>query len=102
MVRLAAAAAGRHAPRRRGGVRRRRARAEPLPVRRGVLDLEVATQNSATAVLATLGSIVALWLVTGIVDAGGVWRSDRTRMDFLRFSGEWLVYFVLIAIVGGR
>jgi hypothetical protein len=61
----------------------------------------VATQNSATAVLATIGSIVALWLVTGIVDAGGVWRSDRTRMDFLRFSGEWLVYYVLIAIVGG-
>ncbi|GAA1767454.1 permease prefix domain 1-containing protein [Agromyces humatus] len=60
-----------------------------------------ATQNSATAVLATIGSIVALWLVTGIVEAGGVWQSDRTRMDFLRFSGEWLVYFVLIAIVGG-
>jgi len=61
----------------------------------------VAGQNSATAVLATIGSIVALWLVTGVVDAGGDWRSDRARMDFLRFSGEWLVYYVLIAIVGG-
>jgi hypothetical protein len=58
-------------------------------------------ENSVTAVLATIGSIVALWLVAGIVDAGGVWRSDRTRMDFLRFSGEWLVYYVLIAMVGG-
>ena len=58
-------------------------------------------EYSATAVLATLGSIVALWLVTGIVDAGGVWRSDRARMDFIRFRGEWFVYFVLIAIVGG-
>ena len=67
----------------------------------GSSNVEVATQNSATAVLATIGSIVALWLVTGIVDAGGVWRSDRARMDFVRFSGEWLVYFVLIAIVGG-
>ena len=67
----------------------------------GSSTVTVAMQNSATAVLATLGSIVALWLVTGIVDAGGVWRSDRTRMDFLRFSGEWLVYYVLIAIVGG-
>ncbi len=67
----------------------------------GSSTVEVAMENSATAVLATLGSIVALWLVTGIVDAGGVWRSDRTRMDFLRFSGEWLVYYVLIAIVGG-
>lgn len=61
----------------------------------------VAGENSATAVLATIGSIVALWLVTGIVDAGGKWWSDRTRMDYLRFSGEWLVYYVLIAIVGG-
>ena len=67
----------------------------------GSSTVTVAMQNSATAVLATIGSIVALWLVTGIVDAGGVWRSDRTRMDFLRFSGEWLVYYVLIAIVGG-
>ncbi|SIN76347.1 permease prefix domain 1-containing protein [Agromyces cerinus] len=67
----------------------------------GSSTVTVATQNSATAVLATIGSIVALWLVTGIVDAGGAWRSDRTRMDFLRFSGEWLVYYVLIAIVGG-
>ena len=67
----------------------------------GSSTVTVATQNSATAVLATIGSIVALWLVTGIVDAGGDWRSDRARMDFLRFSGEWLVYYVLIAIVGG-
>src|SRR5215207_4442663 len=67
----------------------------------GSSTVTIATQNSATAVLATIGSIVALWLVTGIVYAGGDWRSDRTRMDFLRFSGEWLVYYVLIAIVGG-
>ncbi|MFC9559538.1 permease prefix domain 1-containing protein [Agromyces sp. NPDC056965] len=67
----------------------------------GSSNVTVATQNSATAVLATIGAIVALWFVTGVVDAGGVWRSDRTRMDFLRFSGEWLVYYVLIALVGG-
>lgn len=67
----------------------------------GSSNVTVATQNSATAVLATIGAIVALWFVTGVVDAGGAWRSDRTRMDFLRFSGEWLVYYVLIALVGG-
>ncbi len=67
----------------------------------GSSTVTVAMQDSATAVLATIGSVVALWLVTGIVDAGGAWRSDRTRMDFIRFSGEWLVYYVLIAIVGG-
>ncbi|GAA1807047.1 permease prefix domain 1-containing protein [Agromyces neolithicus] len=67
----------------------------------GSSTVTVASQNSATAVLATIGSIAALWLVTGIVDAGGEWRSDRARMDFVRFSGEWLVYYVLIALVGG-
>ena len=67
----------------------------------GSSTVTVAMQDSATAVLATIGSVVALWLVAGIVDAGGAWRSDRTRMDFVRFSGEWLVYYVLIAIVGG-
>ncbi len=67
----------------------------------GSSSVVVGTQNSATAVIATIGSIVGLWLVTGIVEAGGDWRSDHARMDFLRFSGEWLVYYVLIAIVGG-
>lgn len=32
---------------------------------------------------------------------GGDWRSDRKRMDFIRFTGEWFVYFVLIALGGG-
>lgn len=72
-----------------------------FPFDGGSSTVMVATQNSATAVLATIGSVVALWLVTGIVDAGGAWWSDRARMDFLRFSGEWLVYYVLIAVVGG-
>ncbi|GAA1825272.1 permease prefix domain 1-containing protein [Agromyces salentinus] len=57
--------------------------------------------SSATAVLAAIGSVVALWLVGGIVDTGGAWRSNTARMDFIRFSGEWLVYYVLIALVGG-
>jgi hypothetical protein len=29
------------------------------------------------------------------------WRSSRRRMDFIRFTGEWFVYFVLIALGGG-
>lgn len=56
--------------------------------------------DAATAVLAAAASLVALWLVTGVVDMSGDWRSDRARMDFLRLSGEWAVYYVLIALVG--
>ena len=32
--------------------------------------------------------------------AGGLWRSDTVRMDFIRFTGEWFVYFTLIALGG--
>ncbi|MGH3750535.1 MAG: hypothetical protein ACRDT8_24440, partial [Micromonosporaceae bacterium] len=32
---------------------------------------------------------------------GGDWRSSRRRMDFIRFTGEWLIYFALLAMGGG-
>jgi len=57
--------------------------------------------GASTVMLAAAGSLLALWLMTGIVEAGGAWRSDTARMDFLRFSGEWAVYYLLIALVGG-
>ncbi|MET4156850.1 permease prefix domain 1-containing protein [Agromyces sp. PvR057] len=54
-----------------------------------------------TELLASLGAAVALWLMTGVAYSAGRWRSSDARMDFVRFSGEWLVYYVLIALVGG-
>ncbi|ANJ28668.1 hypothetical protein ATC03_03060 [Agromyces aureus] len=53
-----------------------------------------------TELLASLGAAAALWLMTGVAYAAGRWRSSADRMDFVRFSGEWLVYYVLIALVG--
>jgi hypothetical protein len=44
---------------------------------------------------------VVLWLVVGIAYAGGRWRDAGCRMDFIRFSGEWFIYLVLIALGGG-
>ncbi|GAA2860050.1 hypothetical protein Acy02nite_56210 [Actinoplanes cyaneus] len=44
---------------------------------------------------------IALWLVVGIAYIADDLRSSRRRMDFIRFSGEWFVYFVLIALGGG-
>jgi hypothetical protein len=44
---------------------------------------------------------IALWLVVGLAYAADDWRSSRRRMDFIRFSGEWFVYYVLIALGGG-
>ncbi|WP_199484781.1 permease prefix domain 1-containing protein [Actinomadura craniellae] len=44
---------------------------------------------------------LALWLVVGVAYTGGDWRSDRRRMDFVRFSGEWLIYLNLLGAGGG-
>ncbi|MTH67192.1 hypothetical protein GJ743_02245 [Agromyces bracchium] len=60
-----------------------------------------ATEPSMTELLAAVHAAVALWLVTGVAYAAGDWRSSDARMDFVRFSGEWAVYYLLIALVGG-
>jgi hypothetical protein len=57
--------------------------------------------DAATLVLATTHCAVALWLVIGIAYVDGRVRSSRARMDFIRFTGEWVVYFALIALGGG-
>ena len=44
---------------------------------------------------------IALWLAVGIVYAGGRWSQASGRMDFIRFSGELFIYYVLIALGGG-
>ncbi|MEV0724955.1 permease prefix domain 1-containing protein [Micromonospora purpureochromogenes] len=57
--------------------------------------------DSQTLVLTAIHLPLALWLVVGVAYAGGDWRSDRRRMDFIRFTGEWLIYFALIGLGGG-
>ena len=44
---------------------------------------------------------MALWLAVGVAYAGGRWSQSSARMDFIRFSGELFIYFVLIALGGG-
>ncbi|ROS75423.1 permease prefix domain 1-containing protein [Cellulomonas sp. PhB143] len=57
--------------------------------------------DSATLVLVAIHLPVALWFAVGLAYVGGEWRSDRRRMDFVRFTGEWVVYLTLIALGGG-
>jgi len=56
---------------------------------------------SSTEVLMGLHLPIALWLVVGIAYAGGRWSQADSRMDFIRFSGELFIYYVLIALGGG-
>ena len=57
--------------------------------------------GGATEVLTALHLPIALWLTVGIAYAGGQWRRGGGRMDFVRFSGELAIYYVLIAFGGG-
>lgn len=54
-----------------------------------------------TLVLAALHLPIALWLLVGIAYAAGRWGESEGRMDFVRFSGELFIYYVLIALGGG-
>ena len=53
-----------------------------------------------TQLLASIHLPIALWLAVGIAYAGGRWNQVAGRMDFIRFSGELFIYFVLIALGG--
>jgi hypothetical protein len=62
---------------------------------------EVFGTDSDTEALAILGLPVALWFVVAYPYMGGTIRSHERRMDFVRFTGEWFIYYVLIALGGG-
>ncbi len=57
--------------------------------------------SGSTEALTALHLPIALWLVVGIAYAGGRWGQVAGRMDFIRFSGELFIYYVLIALGGG-
>jgi hypothetical protein len=74
--------------------------AAPFVLTALVLNLYPFEADAATLALASIHAVVALWIVTGIAYSDGDVRSSRARMDFIRFTGEWFVYFVLIALGG--
>jgi len=54
-----------------------------------------------TEVLAVIHLPIALWLTVGFAYVGAQWRNHQQRMNFVRFSGEWFIYYTLIALGGG-
>ncbi|MFO1500120.1 MAG: permease prefix domain 1-containing protein [Verrucomicrobiota bacterium] len=56
---------------------------------------------SSTEVLMGVHLPIALWLLVGMAYAGGRWSQVESRMDFIRFTGELFIYYVLIALGGG-
>jgi hypothetical protein len=57
--------------------------------------------GSDTEVLTALHLPIALWLAVGLAYVRGRWFTDDGRMNFVRFSGELVIYYVLIALGGG-
>jgi hypothetical protein len=57
--------------------------------------------GSDTEVLTALHLPIALWLAVGFAYVRSRWFADGGRMNFVRFSGELVIYYVLIALGGG-
>ena len=58
-------------------------------------------RRSDTQALTALHLPIALWMVVGFAYVRGRWFADGGRMNFVRFSGELAIYYVLIALGGG-
>ena len=57
--------------------------------------------DSHTGMLTAMHLPFALWLMAFYAYAGGLWRRHDQRMNYVRFSGEWFIYYTLIALGGG-
>lgn len=77
------------------------AAAAPFVVAASMINLYPWANASGTELLAAAHLPVALWFVVAYPYLGDRWRSHEGRMDFVRFTGEWFIYYVLIAFGGG-
>jgi hypothetical protein len=57
--------------------------------------------RSDTQALTALHLPIALWFAVALAYMRRAWWAGEHRMDFVRFSGELFIYYVLIALGGG-
>ena len=93
--------AGYFAHRRRLDVRRWALTLSPFVVSALAVNLYPFDPGSGTELLAGLHLPVVLWFAVAYPYMGGTVGSHERRMDFVRFTGEWAIYYVLIALGGG-
>jgi hypothetical protein len=93
--------AGYFARRRQLDTRRWVLAAAPFVLAALVVNLYPWDADSATEALVVLHLPVVLWFAVAYPYMGGTLRSHERRMDFVRFTGEWFIYYVLIALGGG-
>jgi hypothetical protein len=92
--------AGYFARRRQLDTRRWVLTATPFVLMALVVNVYPYRADSATELLVALHLPVVLWFAVAYPYMGGTIRSHERRMDFVRFTGEWVIYYVLIALGG--
>ena len=75
--------------------------AAPFVIAAVVINVYPFIDGGSTEVLAASHLPVVLWFVVAYPYMNGATRSHERRMDFVRFTGEWFIYYVLIALGGG-
>ena len=75
--------------------------AAPFALAALVVNLYPYGEDSSTEAIVAIHLPVALWFAVAYAYMGGTLRSHERRMDFVRFTGEWVIYYSLIALGGG-
>ena len=75
--------------------------AAPFAVAAVAVNVMPFAADAHTEKLVALHLPIVLWLTVGYGYAARRWRDHGARMNYVRFSGEWFIYYVLIALGGG-
>ena len=93
--------AGYFARRRRLPMRQSLLTAVPFLIAAIVINVYPFIAGGPTELLVATHLPVALWFVVAYPYMSGVVPSHERRMNFVRFTGEWFIYYVLISLGGG-
>jgi len=63
-----------------------------------IVNLYPSYNPNQTEILAVIHLPILLWLVTGVAYMGENWRGSKERMNFIRFTGESVIYGSLIML----
>jgi hypothetical protein len=75
--------------------------ASPIAVAAVLLNVYPFDDEASTEVLAAGHLPIVLWFVVAFSYMSGTVGAHERRMDFVRFTGEWIIYYALIALGGG-
>jgi hypothetical protein len=74
--------------------------AAPFAIAALVVNLYPFAPGGSTELLVIAHLPVVLWFVVAYPYMGASLQSHEKRMDFVRFTGEWLIYYALIGLGG--